>query len=354
VKAFGEAFEIAQKFQDEYVSTEHLLLALADARGTAAQKALAAAGATEAALLAALKEVRGSSRVTDQNPEDKFQALKKYARDLTEAARKGKLDPVIGRNDEIRRIIQVLSRRTKNNPVLIGEPGVGKTAIVEGLALRIRSGDVPEGLKNKSAFRSISRAHRGRQSRAVRDRLKALLKEVESRGRVILHRRLHTPSAPAPRPMTLEHVEARAARSPRDRGDDPERIPEVHRRTPPSNGDSSRCTSKSPRSRTRSRSSGASGTPRGPPACVTDAAIVAAATLCTATSPTGSFPTRRSTDRRGRVGPAHRDRLADRDRDRAPHRPARDREARPPGETPPRARAEGDRKSLRGKGETRG
>ncbi|MGH9441244.1 MAG: Clp protease N-terminal domain-containing protein, partial [Thermoanaerobaculia bacterium] len=131
-KVLDRALEIAHKFQDEYVSTEHLLLAIADARGTQAEKILSAAGAKEAALLSALKEVRGSTRVTDPNPEDKYQALKKYARDLTEAARKGKLDPVIGRDDEIRRVIQVLSRRTKNNPVLIGEPGVGKTAIVEG------------------------------------------------------------------------------------------------------------------------------------------------------------------------------------------------------------------------------
>jgi ATP-dependent Clp protease ATP-binding subunit ClpB len=189
VRVFDRAFEIAQKFQDEYVSTEHLLLALADAKGTDAQRILASAGAREAALLAALKEVRGSSRVTDQNPEDKYQALKKYARDLTEAARKGKLDPVIGRDDEIRRVIQVLSRRTKNNPVLIGEPGVGKTAIVEGLALRIHSGDVPEGLKNKTVVAlDLGALIAGAKYRGeFEDRLKAVLKEIqEAEGRVVL------------------------------------------------------------------------------------------------------------------------------------------------------------------------
>jgi ATP-dependent Clp protease ATP-binding subunit ClpB len=186
---FDRAFEIAEKFQDEYVSTEHLLLSIADARGSDAQRILASAGAGEAALLSALKEVRGSSRVTDQNPEGKYQALKKYARDLTELARKGKLDPVIGRDEEIRRIIQVLSRRTKNNPVLIGEPGVGKTAIVEGLALRIHSGDVPEGLKNKTVVSlDLGALIAGAKYRGeFEDRLKAVLKEIEdAAGRVIL------------------------------------------------------------------------------------------------------------------------------------------------------------------------
>src|SRR5579875_3623505 len=133
-RVLEQAFKEAENFKDEYVSTEHLLLALAEERGGAVQGALKAYGATHDSLLKALSAVRGSSRVTDQTPEGKFQALEKYAKDLTELARRGKLDPVIGRDEEIRRVVQVLSRRTKNNPVLIGEPGVGKTAIVEGLA----------------------------------------------------------------------------------------------------------------------------------------------------------------------------------------------------------------------------
>src|SRR6266404_4899566 len=178
----------AESMKDEYVSTEHLLVAVAQDRDGAAGRTLAHAGVTLDAILKALVDVRGSQRVTDQNPEDKYQALQRYSRDLTEAARRGKLDPVIGRDEEIRRVIQVLSRRTKNNPVLIGEPGVGKTAIVEGLAQRIVAGDVPEGLKDKRLVAlDIGAMVAGSKYRGeFEDRLKAVLKEItESAGQII-------------------------------------------------------------------------------------------------------------------------------------------------------------------------
>jgi ATP-dependent Clp protease ATP-binding subunit ClpB len=183
------AFDEMSRLKDEYVSTEHLLLGILAQPGGEATRLLQEAGVTRDRVYSTLEAVRGSQRVTDPNPEDKYQALEKYGRDLTDAARRGKLDPVIGRDDEVRRVIQVLSRRTKNNPVLIGEPGVGKTAIVEGLAQRIATGDVPEGLKDKRVVAvDLGAMVAGAKYRGeFEDRLKAVLKEVTgSNGQIVL------------------------------------------------------------------------------------------------------------------------------------------------------------------------
>ena len=187
--ALDAAFQVAERMKDEYVSTEHLFLAAIRQKDSEAARIAGELGLTEDAVLKALQAVRGNQRVTDPSPEDKYEALKKYGRDLTDAARQGKLDPVIGRDAEIRRVIQVLSRRTKNNPVLIGEPGVGKTAIVEGLAQRIVSGDVPEGLRNKRVVSlDLGGMLAGAKYRGeFEDRFKAFLKEVTgAEGRIVL------------------------------------------------------------------------------------------------------------------------------------------------------------------------
>ncbi|HEV8129311.1 MAG TPA: Clp protease N-terminal domain-containing protein, partial [Candidatus Eisenbacteria bacterium] len=189
-RVLEQAEKEAEQLGDEYVSTEHLLLAMLDSSiATEAGEALRGAGATRESVYHALLEIRGGEQVTSPDPEDKYQALQKYARDLTDAAKKGKLDPVIGRDEEIRRVIQVLSRRTKNNPVLIGEPGVGKTAIAEGLAQRIVSGDVPEGLKDRRLLAlDLGALLAGAQFRGqFEERLKSVLKEVQrAEGLVIL------------------------------------------------------------------------------------------------------------------------------------------------------------------------
>ncbi|MCK5567723.1 MAG: AAA family ATPase, partial [Actinomycetia bacterium] len=183
-----DSLKEARQLKDEYVSTEHILISMAQSQGKIGGL-LKQYGVTKDRIYQILVEIRGNQRVTDQNPEDKYQALQKFGKDITELARKGKLDPVIGRDNEIRRVIQVLSRRTKNNPVLIGEPGVGKTAIVEGLANRVVSGDIPEGLKDKKIIAlDMGALIAGAKYRGeFEDRLKAVLKEVsKAEGEIIL------------------------------------------------------------------------------------------------------------------------------------------------------------------------
>ncbi|HEX9165422.1 MAG TPA: Clp protease N-terminal domain-containing protein, partial [Gemmatimonadales bacterium] len=188
-RVFDRAEQEAKRLDDQYVSTEHLLIGLVEEKGTTARELLSAQGISAEDLRSALKEVRGAHRVTDQEPEAKYQALEKYTRNLTDVARKGKLDPVIGRDEEVRRVMQVLSRRTKNNPVLIGEPGVGKTAIVEGLAQRIVNGDVPDSLRNKDIVAlDLGQLLAGAKYRGeFEERLKSVIKELtEAEGRYVV------------------------------------------------------------------------------------------------------------------------------------------------------------------------